>query len=179
MSKRWHHVRKDGTTVDLDMAGWSFSVIYSADCVEDENIEGHAPPHIENWDETEGDEQYEYDYLEGPWTKGHHRKWTGILTLEQFEEFLNECEMESEDVETMGSIGSPGCEYWAPAISFHDDGGSPGCFRGAYVSPLIPRTEPEPDWEDVRPSIIERYKSGVPTWMSNEGRERDAPDQHP
>lgn len=170
MTKRiWHHVRKDGTTVDLDMTNWSFSVIYSADCVEDEDIERYAPPGIENWDQTEDDEQYEYNHLEGPWTNGHHRKWVAVLTLEQFEEFLDECEIESEDVETMGSIGSPGCDHWAPAISFHGD--DPGCLRGAYVSPLIPRTELEPNWEDVRLSIIERYKRGVPRHMDNEGWE--------
>lgn len=168
--KIWHLIHKDGTTVDIDMTNWSFSVIYSVDCVEDEDVAHYAPPEKDAWEETEGDEQYEFSHLEGEWEKGHHRKWAGIGNLFQFERFLTECDLEAEDVETMGSIGTPGFGMgWAPAISFKGD--DPGCIRGAYVTPLIPKSEAEPVWEDVRQAVIKRYKEGVPTWMDNEGWE--------
>jgi hypothetical protein len=49
-----------------------FSIIYSADCPSDHNIERFAPPKVEElWDPTEGDDQYGYSYLEGRWLKGH------------------------------------------------------------------------------------------------------------
>ena len=57
-----------------------FSVIYSVDCPADEDIDAFAPPDLDLWDETEDDDQYEYDYLEGCWENGHHRKWCAILT---------------------------------------------------------------------------------------------------
>ena len=45
-----------------------FSVIYSADVPESNNILDYAPPQCENlWDETEDDGQYDYEYLEGEW----------------------------------------------------------------------------------------------------------------
>jgi len=58
-----------------------FSVIYSVDVPSDEDVLDHAPPKADElWDQTEGDEQYEYDYLEGGCDEGHHRKWAGLLT---------------------------------------------------------------------------------------------------
>ncbi len=60
-----------------------FSVIYSVDVPEDVDVMDHAPPHVEElWEETEGDEQYEYGYLEGRWTEGSHRKFAALLTRE-------------------------------------------------------------------------------------------------
>ena len=112
-----------------------FSVIYSADCPADENIESFAPPEIDLWDETEDDDNYEYSYLEGEWENGHHRKWCAILTRDQFTEFVEHCGLFAEDVETMGSLGAPGFGYgWAPAISFNSD--DPAAIQSAYVTPL-------------------------------------------
>ena len=52
-----------------------FSVIYSADCPRNESIARFRPPCARRlWDQTEGDHQYEYSYLEGEWDRGKHRK---------------------------------------------------------------------------------------------------------
>ena len=43
-----------------------FAVIYSADVPADVEVLDYAPPPAEGvWDETGGDEQFEYGYLEG------------------------------------------------------------------------------------------------------------------
>lgn len=53
-----------------------FSVIYSVDVPEDTAIENYVPPQVEDlWQETEGDDQRQYDYLEGLWENSSHRKW--------------------------------------------------------------------------------------------------------
>src|SRR5687767_11868659 len=48
-----------------------FSVIYSVDVPEGEDIFRFAPPNFDQlWYETEGDESNEYSYLEGRWENG-------------------------------------------------------------------------------------------------------------
>lgn len=137
-----------------------FSIIYSVDVPEDEDVMDHAPPHVENfWDETEGDDSFEYGYLEGRWENGSHRKWCGILEREQFDEFVDHCGLCAEDVETMGSLGAPGFGFgWAPAISFNGD--DPDAIQNAYVTPL-PEVERESfderDWERVRSAVLGVY----------------------
>ena len=136
-----------------------FSVIYSVDCPSDENIDSFAPPNLELWNETEGDEQYELDYLEGCWEGGHHRKWAALLDREQFDEFVDRCGLTAEDVETMGSLGAPGFGFgWAPAISFN--GHDCGALQNAYVTP-IPDVErehcDERDWRRVRGAVLAVY----------------------
>lgn len=136
-----------------------FSVIYSVDCPEDEDINRFAPPDLDLWDQTEGDEQYEYGYLEGCWENGSHRKWCAVLDRQQFDEFVDHCGLFAESTETMGSLGAPGFGFgWAPAISFvsHD----PDCIQNAYVTP-IPEVEREScderDWERVRGAVLSVY----------------------
>lgn len=69
-----------------------FSIIYSVDVPEDEDVLDYAPPETDElWQETEGDEQYEYGYLEGRWSVGSHRKWCAVLTRDQFDEFVRRC----------------------------------------------------------------------------------------
>jgi hypothetical protein len=136
-----------------------FSVIYSVDCPEDENISDFVPPDLDLWDETEGDDQYEYEYLEGRWAKGSHQKLCGILDKDQFNEFLKHTGLFAERCETMGSIGAPGFGYgWAPAISFRSD--NPDCIASAYVTPL-PETNKvagnESDWKRVRGAVLAVY----------------------
>jgi len=136
-----------------------FSVIYSVDVPADENIDRLAPPNLELWDETEDDGQYEYSHLEGRWDGGHHRKWCALLTRDQFDLFVEHCGMQAEDVETMGSIGSPGFSYeWAPAISFTSD--DPDAIQSAYVTP-VPEVEREQigenDWDRVRSAVLSIY----------------------
>jgi hypothetical protein len=136
-----------------------FSVIYSVDCPEDENIARFAPPDLDLWDQTEGDERYEYGYLEDRWENGSHRKWCAILDREQFDEFVEQCGLVAESTETMGSLGAPGFGFaWAPAISFssHDS----DAIQSAYVTP-IPEVKSESfgerDWERVRVAVLSIY----------------------
>jgi hypothetical protein len=137
-----------------------FSVIYSADCPSDVNVLDYAPPQVEElWDETEADESFEYEYLEGRWEGGHHRKWVALLDREQFDEFTRRLGLHAEDVETMGSLGAPGFGYgWSPAISFTSE--DPDAILSAYVTPL-PEVEKEQgserDWRRVRKAVLAVY----------------------
>lgn len=139
-----------------------FSVIYSVDVPEDEDVLDFAPPQLaELWDETEGDEQYDYGYLEGRWEEGHHRKWCAILDREQFDDFVERCGLHAEDVQTLGSIGAPGFGFgWAPAVSFTSD--DPVAIQSAYVTPL-PEVRREhgrdSDWDRVRRAVLSVYSA--------------------
>jgi hypothetical protein len=136
-----------------------FSVIYSVDVPADEDVLGYAPPNVAEWDETEGDEQYEYGYLEGCWENGHHRKWAAILDREQFEEFISRCGLTADSTPTMGSLGAPGFGFgWSPAISF--DSNDPNAIQCAYVTPIpeVSRTHAdERDWERMRGAVLAVY----------------------
>ena len=136
-----------------------FSIIYSANCPATEDIYHLAPPDLDLWDETEGDDQYDFGYLEGRWEDGHHRKWVAVLDRDQFDHFINHCGLKAEDVETMGSLGAPGLGFgWAPAISFTSD--DPEAIQSAYVTPL-PETRrdscDEQDWHRVRSAVLAVY----------------------
>lgn len=137
-----------------------FSVIYSVDCTRDTNILPHTPS-WGRWDTTEDDDQYEYDYLEGDWEGGQHRKFCAVLSREYFEKFLAEQELKAEDVETMGSLGAPGLGFGcSPAISFN--GGEDGVMKNAYVTPF-PELDPdlakrpelsEDDWKRIKRAVL-------------------------
>ncbi len=119
-----------------------FSIIYSVDCPRSVSIRRFAPPHARRlWDLTEGDEQYEYDYLGSEYSHGKHRKWCGLLTQEQFDDFISHTGLFAEDVQTMGSIGAPGFGWgWSPAISFRSD--DPEAIQqSAYVTPVGSKAE--------------------------------------
>ncbi len=137
-----------------------FSIIYSADVPEDVDVMDHAPPDLKLWNQTEDDDNYEYDYLEGEWKNGHHRKWCAILDREQFDEFVEHCGLFAEDVETMGSLGAPGFGFgWAPAISFNGD--DPDAIQNAYVTPLPEGKREgcdERDWDRVRGAVLAVYR---------------------
>jgi hypothetical protein len=140
-----------------------FSIIYSADVPEETDILDYAPPQCGDlWDETEGDEGYEYGYLEGRWEHGHHRKWCAVLDRKEFETFVKRCGLFAEDVQTLGSLGAPGCGFgWAPAISFRSD--DPDGIQSAYVTPLPEvkkQTLDEHDWERVRRAVLAIFGSG-------------------
>ena len=136
-----------------------FSIIYSADVPEVVDVMDHAPPDLDLWDQTEGDDNFEYEYLEGDWEHGHHRKWCAILDREQFDQFIDHCGLFAEDVETMGSLGAPGFGFgWAPAISFNGD--DPDAIQNAYVTPLIEVKREgcdERDWDRVRGAVLAVY----------------------
>ena len=154
-----------------------FSVIYELDVPRSEAVGQYLPKQRHLFQQTEGDDCYEYSHLEGDWEKGKHRKLCGILTKEQFERFLSDTGLQAEDCETMGSLGAPGFGLgWAPAISFRGDHYS--ALSSAYVTPIpmVKRVRdldkpPHParaekgfsenDWERVRTAVISKYKYGA------------------
>jgi hypothetical protein len=139
-----------------------FSVIYTADCPHTESIARFRPPRVRKlWDLTEGDGQYDYGYGEGDWERGKHRKWCGMLTKEQFREFVQAVGLFADDAQTMGSLGAPGSGFgWAPAISF-SGGGDQRAVLNAYVTP-IPEVKKEGldkrDWRRVRRAVLNVFK---------------------
>jgi hypothetical protein len=134
-----------------------FSIIYSVDVPEGVELADYAPPDVEElWEETEGDTSYEYSYLEGEWENGSHRKWAAILDREQFEQFVERCELTADSTPTMGSLGAPGFGFgWAPAVAFEGTGHE--AIQSAYVTPL-PETRrdscDERDWERVSKAVL-------------------------
>lgn len=140
-----------------------FSIIYSFDIPHDESVKPYLPPQRHKlWDMTEGDEQYQFGYLEGCWKSGKHRKFCAILNRLQFSTFLGALGLFSEDVETMGSLGAPGLGYGlAPAISFRSD--HEAAILSAYVTPVPARIHKrgkpvdEPTWERIRRIVIDLY----------------------
>lgn len=133
-----------------------FSVIYSVDVPHNESIVPYLPRQRRLFTLTEGDNQFDYGYLEGDWAKGKHRKLCAVLTKHQFEQFLQDTGLYPEDVETMGSIGALSCGYWAPAISFNSDSNT--AIQNAYVTPLpdIERKAgfTERDWTRIKTAIL-------------------------
>ena len=137
-----------------------FSVIYSVDIPQGVSIKNFAPPQVGRlWTLTEGDQQYEYSYLEGRWEKGRHRKWTALLTRNQFDAFVGKLGLHAESTETMGSLGAPGFGFgWSPAISFTSD--DQDAITSAYVTPLPETTKEggdERDWQRVREAVLSVY----------------------
>ena len=137
-----------------------FSVIYSADVPEGISIKDYAPHQVGRlWSLTEGDDQFEYGYLEGRWEKGKHRKWVALLTRKQFDAFIDKLGLYAERTETMGSLGAPGFGYgWSPAISFTSD--HENAIVSAFVTPLPETTKDggdERDWERVRGAVLSVY----------------------
>ncbi len=135
------------------------SVIYSIDCPRDVMIGQFNPPPKQKrlWQLTEDDSGYEYSYLEGRWEKGKHRKWCGILNREQFQEFLDHTNLFAEDVQTMGSLGAPGCGFGlVPAFSFRTD--DPDAIQNAYVTPLASG----PELANFLAGVNEEYDADLP-----------------
>ena len=142
-----------------------FSVIYEVDTCKGESIRDYAPPRSRAWQLTEQEDGHsEYSYLGGKWDKGKHRKWVSVLTKRQFNAFVHHCQLQAEDVETMGSLGAPGCGFGiAPAISFR--GEHYGAITSAYVTPLAEhKGKPirkggatERDWKRIRSSILANF----------------------
>ena len=134
-----------------------YFVIYSIDCQGLDSIGQYQPPKYRTWDCTEGDDQYEYDDLEGEWEKGKHRKYVKELTSDDFRQFVDHCCLYAEDVETMGSLTGMGL---LPAICFNCDFET--AILNAYVTPLpmnMGRTQEEAEliWDTVRKMIISKY----------------------
>jgi hypothetical protein len=134
-----------------------FSVIFSVDVPGDRSIRPFVPKG-RAWQRTEGDEQYEYGYLEGCWEKGKHRKFCALLTRKQFDRFVSQMSLYASSTETMGSLGAPGCGFgMAPAISF-DTGDWDDAILNAYVTPM-------PDGEPKHPQHWENAEAGERNWQ--------------
>jgi hypothetical protein len=151
-----------------------FSVIYSFDCPPDTPVSWAYPEGWRKlWDLTECDisEHDDNDHL-GCIGRWKHRKIVALLSKVQFLDFVDSCDMVSVDVETMGSIGSPGFGMgWAPAISF-DSMDYLEYWGNAYVTPIpfavfddngdikevMPDAFPlkERHWNRVRSLIVEK-----------------------
>ena len=102
-----------------------YSVIYSIDCAGDVDPQRYAPPHVDNemwecWEQTEGDGDYSvpcevYHLAEAdansPWQpgRGHHQKWCGDLSEEEFAEFLSAVSIYPKGEGS--SVGSPGLDF--------------------------------------------------------------------
>lgn len=145
-------------------------MIYSVDVPKGVHLAQYKPPKFRNWDCTESGPS-EYDYLEGDWKRGYHRKYCAILTFEEFCAFLEHTDLYAEKCSTMGSLGAPGFGFgWAPAVSFNSD--SQDAILNAYVTP-IPPEDPAPllpgmpedvdqlDWDTVEKTMWNWFEQGA------------------
>jgi len=144
-------------TTFYDTLELEFYVIYSFDIMRTESVKGFQPPFIKRWDCTEGDDQFDYDYLEGDWEHGKHRKYCAQLNKKRFEKFIWDCNLVMEDVNTMGSLTELG---HMPAHSFTDGGDSYEAIVNAYVTPLV-MTEgielSEVLWESLKQEMLNKF----------------------
>lgn len=107
--------------------------IYSVDCYSDTSDEqiDRMKPKAGEWTLTEGDEQYEYDYLADEigsrdplsaerFRNGKHRKWVALLSDDERTALTEEMFIEDEEGEpTLGMITEYG---HLPAVAHHFDG---------------------------------------------------------
>jgi hypothetical protein len=142
----------------------TFGVILSIDCVKKRDIESYMPSAelLEQMDKTEGDESFEYDYLEGPWEGGHHVKLVCLIDEKDFNCLVKEMGLYADDTETEGIIGAPWTPSgfgWAPAMNF--DGEDFEAIINAYVTPFPANKKrkelTEKEWEKTRKKVLKKY----------------------
>jgi len=142
-----------------------FSVIYEFDCPMTHTVGCYTPSQRHLFDLTERADGEPSDWCAELFGgKCKHRKYCALLTRKQFDRFLFDTGLFPEDVETMGSLGAPGCGYGiAPAVSFRND--DPEAIQSAYVTP-IPEVEPrrpltpercEQVWQRVRSAMLATF----------------------
>ena len=144
-----------------------FSVIYEADIPMRCRVSDVAPPRCRAWFLTEQSDGKPSDWCGELWDgKVKHRKWCAVLTRKQFDRFVVHVGLFAEDVETMGSLGAPGCGFGlSPAISFRND--DTDAIQSAYVTPLIEveaKREITPErsdkvWNRVRRAMLRTFGS--------------------
>ena len=140
-----------------------YYVIYSFDCKRNHSVNQFKPPQCRKlWQLTEGDDQYEYDYLGENYEHGKHRKYCATLNKIQFRDFIDDCNLYLEDVETMGSLTEYG---HLPALSFHSDD-TYAINQGAYVTPLpehvikgkhLMDTMDDRNWNRIKQILLRLY----------------------
>lgn len=138
-----------------------YSVIYSIDCVKKHSVVRYYPAgNVRRvMRRTEDDEEYEYGHLGGPWEGGHHAKVVGLLSPKHFRQFVNDCALFPEDVETAGSLGAPGFFGVAPAICFRAEEYSAVIL--AYVTPVPSGTPGEisdEQWQAMRAYVMKEFR---------------------
>ncbi len=147
-----------------------FSVIYEIDVPKHGNkISQHQPPHVRNWQRTEGDDLYECQHYGDNWEEdGKHRKYVAVLNEQQFCEFVTECELLAESIETLGCLGALGCGPGiAPSILFRCSDCWPNASISASITPL-PETGLEElmviemGWKKLRLILIEIFHDSPP-----------------
>ncbi|MFA4971503.1 MAG: hypothetical protein WC683_02740 [bacterium] len=141
-----------------------FSVIYSFDIARGASVSEYRPPCIRQWQCTEGDESADYSEV---FPHGKHRKYCAILTRKQFDKFVEQCGLDADTCETMGSLGAPGCGFGlAPAISFNGRPEDNWAIVNAYVTPIpeVERTwqgrseaSEEQAWYRIREAMLNTY----------------------
>jgi hypothetical protein len=152
-----------------------FSIIHTVDCHGGVNIGYYLPRRslMRQLRITEDDAEYEYDYLEGSWEKGHHRKLVGVLTRPQFEAFMEDTGIWAFD-EECEVIGSPAC-WWgvAPAMVFRTE--DPNTVVSCAVTPLpevvgSPAPYDEKVWDRTKKAVLalygDAYRLKYTTWGS-------------
>lgn len=115
------------------------------------------------WTKTEGDDSYPYDYLEGDWIGGIHRKYVACLDKAQFRQFMDQTSLRFETENTMGSLGGPtpdepsGGISLQPAISF--DASENGAIINAYITPFWvgQHTPDDDDWDRIVEVLRSKY----------------------
>lgn len=110
---------------------------------------------------TESDDRYD-DFGCDFTTK--HRKYAGVLSKDDFKQFVDETGLFAQDIETGGALGMPGNSPWygwSPAISFDND--DRHAIINAYVTPYPNTKAPDTDekmdraWERVRAAVIRQF----------------------
>ena len=147
--------------IDLEV---EFSIIYEFDISCQDKVGRYKPKPDSKFKLTECSDGEPSDWCAELFGgKCKHRKYIGILTEEQMEVFIDYCCIYASDVETMGSLGSPGCgPGLAPAVSFssQDD---PDVIDSAYITPLcdpegVDESNAEEFRQAIRQAIIKKWK---------------------
>jgi len=146
------------------------SCIYSFDIPYERSVNCHKPTNMKPWTQTEDDSGYELSHLEGRWERGKHRKYTAMLTVDQFVEFLNWAELVYDC--DGSSIGTPGILGMTVAWTF-DIQSCEDVHGGCNVTPLLDEYDmhmfgfdpdgdlDEEEWEILKERFFEYLKEAA------------------
>lgn len=129
------------------------------------------PPTVGEWEQTEGDEQYDFGYLadefgDESYRNGVHRKWVGYLSESEFDAWLGTEGYDREDAREQGepTMGSITFDGTFPAYCLSDDPaawgdsryGYPVICRDAYVTEYAYGNPPA----EQLPALLKAYGMG-------------------
>lgn len=147
-----------------------FFVIYSFDIIRNLSVNEFKPPFIKKWVMTEDDSEYEYDYLaddsnDNKYRNGKHRKYYAELSMQQFAQFVDKCDLYMTENNTMGSISHLG---HLPAFSFDNYYYDEGVINmGAYVTPLPELTLIDKNKDPLKDKDTDKYWEWIKSAMLN------------